>query len=197
MGSLAKVLRWVGKYAWIVALIAGFALFLPDDAARRIPLYALAHAYPEVLWAVLAVSAALSAAALLMFVYGKITGWLRDKRAAGKRKELEKQTLGALALKLESLSQDEKMWIKYCLFHDTQRFFAPGGTPVSDALRGKGLVEEGTGHLLNMPFVIPDQIWRYLIEHRDEFLDKNEIDDTRFAATLEKFRKSLGPQYRM
>ncbi len=100
----------------------------------------------------------------------------------------------ALRLTLESLDPDELMWIKYALYRKTQTLYADFENRTVQALRKKGLIEEGSGHLLNLPFRIPDAAWRYLTDHEAEFLPESEVAEKRFAAKAEHFRKSLGPR---
>lgn len=194
MGPLSKILTLTGRYAFFVFVAASIVLFAPDEAASRTGLYGFRYAYGSALWAVFALSGAATLGMLLHYLSRKaLAPVLATRRDRKMREALKKETLGALALKLEGLGADEKMWIKYCLFHNTPLLSAQGGNRTADALNAKGLVEEGTGHFLDLPFVIPDEIWRYLVEHKDEFLDENELNDIRFIGTLENFRKSLGP----
>lgn len=110
------------------------------------------------------------------------------------RKRPEHMNLVALAHTLGSLDPDELMWIRYCLHHNTQTLTAACSNRTAQSLYQKGVVEEGSGHVLDLPFPIPDAIWRYLLEHRTEFLPKSYIEDRRFIAKLENFRKALRPR---
>ncbi|OOO03471.1 MAG: hypothetical protein USCGTAYLOR_00267 [Chromatiales bacterium USCg_Taylor] len=49
--------------------------------------------------------------------------------------------------------------------------------------------------MLNLPFHIPDHVWRYLLEHKDEFLSAAEAQNPKFPQTLEAFTKSLYAHY--
>ncbi len=110
------------------------------------------------------------------------------------RKRPEHMNLEALAHTLGSLDPDELMWIRYCLHHNTQTLTAACSNRTAQSLYQKGVVEEGSGHVLDLPFPIPDAIWRYMLEHRTEFLPKAYIEDRRFLAKLENFRKALRPR---
>ncbi len=111
------------------------------------------------------------------------------------RKQPEYSNLEALAHTLGSLHPDELMWIRYCLHFNTQTLTATCSNRTAQSLYQKGLVEEGSGHVLDLPFPIPDAIWRYLVEHRTEFLPKACLEDKRFVAKLENFRKALRPRH--
>lgn len=110
------------------------------------------------------------------------------------RKPAEYTNLGALAHTLGSLDPDELMWIRYCLHYNTQTLSAVCSNRTAQSLYRKGIVEEGSGHLLDFPFHIPDSIWRYLLEHRIEFLPASHLQDRRFIAKLDNFRKALRPR---
>ncbi len=110
------------------------------------------------------------------------------------RRRQDTPDLAALALTLGSLAPDEMMWIKYCLFHNIQTLTAVFSNPTAQSLYRKGLVEEGSGHILELPFHIPDSVWHYLVEHKGDFLPDAEVNHKRFLGKLENFRKALRPR---
>jgi len=122
-------------------------------------------------------------------------GWLKERRDSRIRAKKAGEFREALALRLRSLDENERLWIKYCLFHNTQMLSAQMGNRTAQSLDHKGIVEQGAGHMLDLPFHIPDQVWRYLLEYRDEFLPEDERSDRRFVATLDSFRQSLWADY--
>ncbi len=103
-------------------------------------------------------------------------------------------SLETLALMLGNLAPDELMWIRYCLHHNTQVLSAVYSNPTAQSLYRKGLIEEGSGHILELPFRIPDPVWHYLVEHKSEFLPDSEVNHKRFASKLENFRQALRPR---
>jgi hypothetical protein len=218
MDALAKVLEFVGKYAWAVCITVAFLLLIPDDAARQIGVTELRSAFKGPLWIILVLTLVLALGALLQYVDRRlIEGWLKARRearakaeeqlretqvqAAAERKRAEDQASAkreefeALVLRLSSLDLNERMWLKYCLFHNVQTLSAERGNRTAQSLCHKGIVEEGTGNILDLPFHIPDRVWKYLIERKDDFLPEVERSDKRFPGALEAFRKSLWANY--
>ena len=91
------------------------------------------------------------------------------------------------------------MWIKCCLFYNVQTLSAAATNPTANSLQDKGIVNKGTGHVegstgqpLNSAFHLPDQVWKYLLEHKDEFLPVHQRTKA-FHEQLLAFRRSLGP----
>jgi hypothetical protein len=191
MNALAKILELTGKYAWVVFLATCAVLFMPDDMARQTGIYEFRQMAGGALRVIMAFTAIVS----LAFLLNKkaITGWLKKLRDRAQRELQEKKDLHALVAKLGSLDSDERMWIKYCLYHNTQTLSADCRNQIAQSLHRKAIVEEGTGHILALPFAIPDRLWRYLLKHQDEFMSAAEVNDERFLVALENFRKSLGP----
>jgi len=196
MDALTKALKLSAQHAWVVFVVACLIVAAPDEIAGKIGVFTLREQISGVLWALMALSVLVSLRPvvdwLAKFDFRKALHRLKKKP----RNEQERERLALLALKLKSLGPDEKVWIKYCLYHNTPSLSAPGSHRTADVLNSKGLVEAGTGHYLALPFLIPEPIWHYLLQHKGEFLDENEMHDARFAETLENFRKSLEPVVR-
>ncbi|MGC1174090.1 super-infection exclusion protein B [Polaromonas sp.] len=218
MESLAKILEFVGKYAWAVCVTAAFLLFIPDDAARQIGVAELRTTFKGALWIVLVLTLVVAIGAILQYIDHRLfDGWLKNRRearakaeerqreaeaqAAVERKKVEerenaqREAIESLALRLHSLDLNEQMWVKYCLFHNVQTLSAERGNRTAQSLHHKGIIKEGSGHMLDLPFHMPDRVWKYLIEHKDEFLPEAERADTRFPGALANFRKSLWANY--
>lgn len=207
MEAFSKVLEFVGKYAWAVCVTILFVLFIPDDAAKQIGISELRSVYKGPLWIVLVLTFVLALGSAFQYIDRRlIEGWLKERREARKRAEKEQQNLlrrkesercavEAVVLRLSSLNSDEQMWIKYCLFHNVQTLSAERGNRTAQSLRYKGIVEEGSGYLLDLPFHIPDKVWGYLLDHKNDFLSDAELGDPQFLIILDQFRKSLWPIY--
>ena len=214
MESFAKVLEFLGKYAWAVCVTICFLLFLPDDAAQQIGVAELRTSFKGPLWIALILTTVLAIGSLLQYLDRRvIDGWFKSRREAKTKAEQQRQdaeaqavaerrksderaavqraAFDALVLRLQSLDLNERMWIKYCLFHNVQTISAERGNRTARSLDHKGIVEEGSGHVLDLPFHIPDRVWMHLLEHKDEFLPEAERTDKRFPVALENFRKSL------
>jgi hypothetical protein len=100
-------------------------------------------------------------------------------------------------LRLNSLNDRELLWIKYCLFHNEQTLSAKLDDVTAQSLVNKGIVSQGSGSMLNLPFHIPDDVWAYLQLHEHLFLSEEEANDPKFGKLLESFRKSLYPSHWM
>ena len=218
MESFAKVLEFVGKYAWAVCITTAFLLFIPDDAARQIGVEELRSAFRGPLWIAFVLTFVLAIGAALQYIDRRvIDGWLKDRRevrakaeqrqreaearADAERKKVEerqnaeREALDSLAFRLRGLDLNEQMWLKYCLFHNVQTLSAERSNRTAQSLRHKGIIDEGPGHILDLPFHFPDRVWKYLIEHRSEFLPEGERSDERFPGALDSFRESLWANY--
>ena len=138
MESLAKILEFIGKYAWAVFLTVAFVLFTPADWAKEIGIMELRTTAKISLWITLVFTAVLVLSAAFQYFWRCIKSWFnqrKDSRAqelalekevnqkheeAERQREheaaAEKQALEVIKLRLQSLYQYECMWIKYCLF---------------------------------------------------------------------------------
>ena len=188
MEEFSKILEFIGKYAWAVFFTTCFLLFVPDDAATQIGLLELRKSFRGILWIVLVFTFVLSLGTAFQYLHKEIIeGYLKQHHNRKKQKE----QIEMLALRLNSLNLNEKMWIKYCLFHNTQTLSAEQINVTAQSLSHKGIVVANSGSILDLPFHIPDHVWLYMLEHKDELLPKEERDDQRFPEALKNFRKSL------
>lgn len=192
MESLAKVLDFVGKYSWAVLVVVGFVLFIPSDAARQIGLDTLRSTYKGPLWILLVLSATVWLGAVFRYFDKKLfDNWLTHRAEEKRQEKNHAQFLQNLGLRLNSLDPYELMWIKYCLYHNVQSLAAQLSNSTAQSLNNKGIVKRGSGSILGLPFHIPDDVWRYLLEHARDFLSDEERLDPMLAHQLERFRKSL------
>ncbi len=200
MEALSKILDFVGKYAWVGFFTAGFVLFTPDNAARQIGILDLRNTYKGICWIVLVLTFALWMVAAFRYISRRIFDeWLTRRRQARELEEARRKIRESLALRLRSLDPREQMWIKCCLFYNVQTLSAAATDPTASSLHDKGIVEKGTGHaergtghILNLAFHLPDQVWQYLLEHKEEFLPVHQRTKA-FHEELLAFRRSLGP----
>lgn len=218
MEALAKILDFTGKYAWAVCLTTAFVLFVPPDAAKDIGILELRTTFKGPLWIALVLTAVIAIGAAIQYFDKRIVeDWLKQRlesraqafaserearekheaavRQREQREEADRVAAEALTLRLRSLDLNESMWIKYCLFHNVQTLSAERGNRTAQSLCHKGIVEEGSGHILDLPFHFPDTVWQHLLLHKEEFLPESERSDNRFPGALENFRKSLWANY--
>ena len=189
--SIDKILDFLGKYSWAVVVLAAFVLFLPDDASQQIGLLELRNSYKGYWWLGLVLSGAIWMKSVFSYLDKRLFEvFLAERTRKKKRESTEFELLKSLELRLRSLDREEVYWIMYCLFNNVQTLSAEMTNGTANSLLYKGIVTRGSGHALSLPFHIPDVVWRYLLDHRDEFVP-TDIEESRLKAELEKFRKSL------
>ncbi len=192
MDALAKALERIVKYAWGVFAAACVVLFLPDGTARDIGLYDFRLNANDFLWTLVALAAAFALAPVLADArQNAIVQWLKGWQDRKMRRAYRRKRREALALALSGLNAGERMWIKYCLYHNTRTLTAECNHPIAQELYRKGIIEEGSGHILDLPFHIPTDVWHYLLAHKRDFIAEHDMRDESLRALLETFRKSL------
>ena len=196
--TLSKVLEAVAKDAWAVFVMAAFVLFVPDDAAKQLGIDGIKAEYKGYFWLTLVFTGALMLGAVFSYINKKVLDeWLGEKRSENRRSAKKAEQLNAIALRLNSLNDRELLWVKYCLFHNVQTLSAKMDDVTAQSLLNKGILSQGSGSMLNLPFHIPDEVWAYLQESHFLFLSEEEATDPRFEKYLESFRKSLYPSHWM
>ena len=188
MDFFGRILDFITKYSWAAFIVAGFVLFIPNDAAQQIGLTDIRNTYKGYWWIALVLAGSLWSTAVFKYFDKIIRAWIEAKRKGREVLENKRAKKEALETRLSSLGPDEKMWIKYCLYHNTQTLSAQRADTVAQSLTFKGILIEGSGHLLDLPFHIPDDVWRYLKENEEIFLSKQERRNPSFADELAKFR---------
>ena len=198
MESLSKILESAAKYAWAVFVVASFVLFVPDDGSKQLGLEQIKAGYKGYLWLVLVFTGTLSVGAVFSYLDTKVfDGWLEHRRAENQRKKKRLERISAIALRLNSLDDRELLWIKYCLIHKVQSLSARMDDVTAQSLVNKGILSQGSGSMLNLPFHIPDEIWSYLQENYSAFLSEKEVNDPKLTELLDGFRRSLYPGHWM
>lgn len=196
--ALTKVLETAAKYAWAIFVMAAFVLFVPDDAAKQLGIDAIKGQYKGYFWLTLVFTGTLTLGAVFSYLDKRVLdGWLEERRAEKKRSAKRAERQNAIVLRLNSLNEQERLWIKYCLFNNVQTLSAKMDDVTAQSLLNKGILSQGSGSMLNLPFHISDEVWAYLQDNHLLFLSKEEIDDPRFEKHLESFRKSLYPGHWM
>ena len=194
--SIGKAFEFVGKYSWAIAIVAAFVLFIPEDAARQIGVLDFRTGYKGAWWLVLVLSFAVFLGAAFQYLDRRIfDGWFKTRADRKAKDEKTRQFMEALPLRLNSLDDREREWLRFCLINNIQSLSTQQANRVAQSLVAKGILTEGSGHIMDLPFHIPDRVWRYLLDHREDFVVAGEETDPRVKAKLEQFRKSLHPHY--
>lgn len=178
----------VGKFSSAFVIFTGVVLFAPEEAAKAMAIDAFRSDNSTVLWLVflLSLSMLLSYAGKELWSWGHplISNWW------AKRKRLN-----VLLLRLDSLSDREKLWITCCLYANRQTMNAPITAQPPSALMSKSLLIAGDGHAMDMSFTIPDDIWKHLQTVKSNYIP-NELSDRdrkQLEAELQSYRRSLHP----
>jgi hypothetical protein len=189
MDWLGKVLDFVATYSWAVLVVTAFVLFVPDDAAKQIGVLEIRESSKGVWWIVLVLSGAIWAGSIFRYFDKKLSTLLERQGKEKAKREKEEARKATTRSRLQSLDEREMLWIKYCLYHNTQSLSAQRGDRVAQSLTYKGILVEGSGHILDLPFHIPDDVWEYLKANEEQFLTQQERQRRGFVQELEQFRE--------
>jgi hypothetical protein len=177
-------------------VLAAFVLFVPEDAAKKLGIDRIKTEYKGYFWLTFVFTSTLTLSAVFSYFNKKVLdGWLEERLSEKRRNAMKAYRLNAIALRLNSLDDREFLWIKYCLYYNFQTLSAKQDDVTAQSLLNKGILSQGSGSILNLPFHVPDDVWIYLQENKFHFLSKEEDNDPRFKKYLEDFRKSLYPSH--
>ena len=93
--------------------------------------------------------------------------------------------------RLSALNSSEKEWIQYCLLENVQTIAAPLVSRTANSLFNKGIVSQGSGDSLSLPYHIEDFVWEYLKAHKKDFLPRSITDDSKKVQDLLAFPEKL------
>lgn len=186
--TAGKVLDFIAKKSWATFFLALFVLFSPDRIAGKIGISDLRETYKGFWGVLLILSGVLLAGVISSSVYRYYVKWkkkVNDLETAEKQKE---EKLIAISSRLDSLSDEEKLWIQYCLYYNTQTFSAQQVDTVAQSLTYKRILNQGSGSILDLPFHIPDYIWLYLKDNESIYLPDELRNNPKFPQVLKAFR---------
>ena len=115
---------------------------------------------------------------------------MRRTERAQIRTEAEKTALA----RIEYLSENELRYLANALRENSQSFYTYVHSPPVTTLMEKRLVQTfgGTHHQDHYPYTIPDYVWRYLLDHKEEILER---DNANQAAAEERKRRERRRPY--
>lgn len=178
--AISKILDAIAKYAWGVLIVCLLVVILPDKATSAMGLQNIKSVYLGYWWLGLIFSAAIWGGSLI----NRSASWIRNYLNYRERKSV-------VLKRLYSLDDDEHCWISYCLLNDTQSLTANQTNQTANSLLNKGIVTQGTGSILCLPYHICDFVWIYLKKHKDEFLPPEMLKDAKVIINLGRFAKNL------
>lgn len=198
----STLLGFAERHAWIAAFAIAFVLLVPEEAAVQLGIKAIREAHQGYLWIAFLVAALLTVAGIAKYVDRRVGGWLsrrqmeREDAARRVREEREEAAKRAkiqetLKLRLSSLNDHERGIVMLCLYRRSQSFTATVTHPGGESLCNKDLAARGSGSILNMPYHFTDDTWRYLLEHRNDFLTEEEARDPTVQRRLAQIEENL------
>ena len=131
-------------------------------------------------WIGLIFSAAIWAGSL----FSRISVWFSECRGRRAAKS-------TIIKRIDTLDRGERRWIAYFLLHNVQTLSATEINQTANSLLNKGIVTQGAGSRLSLPFHRRDFVWEHLQKHREEFLPREVCEDREKVAILERFAADL------
>ncbi|MBU3713083.1 MAG: hypothetical protein FGM21_15010 [Limnohabitans sp.] len=181
-----------GKFSAAFLLFTATLLFLPAQIIDDHVLQSVRNLYKTELWVGLLFSASLFLSYIgkttSAIVIQKINACINDRNLKKKRKN----NLQRVIDRLKSLDQRELLWIKYCLYKNQQTISCAYTDRTANSLENKGILSQGSGSVLSLPYTVKDEVWAYLKNHQSEYLpEKNQKQQKEFAEELRNFEKSF------
>lgn len=182
------VFSLVGKFSAAFLIFSGLVLFVPESVAKSMVIDIFRAENGTVLWLIFLLSFSMFTSYIGKEIWAAIFPWLQKKVESKRR-------LSLMIERLDSLSEREALWFSYCLYYKRQTMGAPLTAQPPSALRAKGLIVAGEGHPLEIPFTIPDGLWKYLQTIKIRFLPdfKNDRERQAYERKLSEYCRSLQP----
>jgi hypothetical protein len=178
--AISKILEAAAKYAWGVFVVCLFVILLPSSASDAMGLKTIKANYLGFWWIGLIFSAAIWGGSL----FSRISAWFSECRGRRAAKS-------TVIKRLYTLDPGEYRWIAYCLLHNVQTLSATAINQTANSLLNKGIVTQGSGSMLSLPFHMRDFVWEHLQNHTEEFLPREVREDADKIAILERFAADL------
>ena len=183
----------VSKSAIGLLLFSGALLFSPQSFLSFISVDSLSNQYKSQVGILFLLSLSTVLGELFKTIYKYVQArWKINEQKAQKLRK-KKEYLELVKSRLKSLSISEKKWIQYCLHHNQQTLIARAADSTGNSLANKLLIASAEGSPMAMPFTFTDEVWQYLVDHKDDYLPK--LDDRNrkdFEAEMRGFRSSQG-----
>ncbi len=171
--AISTILEAVAKYAWGVFFVCLFVILLPTDTSKSLGLEKIKLDYLGFCWLGLIFSATIC-----------VSNWFSEIRGKARQKAV-------IIKRLRTLDLSEYKWIAYCLFHNVQTLSATAINQTANSLLNKGIITQGSGNILSLPFHIRDFVWEYLRDHKEDFLPREVRDNPETMLKLKAFADSL------
>ncbi len=177
--ALAKIAEMFTKYAWGVFVACLIVILLPDGLGVSMGLKTIKGDYLGFWWIALFFSGAI----WVKSVFLRVSAWFLQTRK-------DRRAKSNIIRSLYFLDYQEQMWLRCCIYKNTQTLCATNMHQTANSLQNKGIVTRGSGSILGLPFHITDFVWEYLQDHREEFLPI-EIHAAHGEQELRRFMENL------
>jgi hypothetical protein len=161
-------------------VLSALVVMLPDSAISKMGLLEIRDNYLGGWWLLLIFSTAI----WIVLPLSKIKDWW------GKRCMI-KARFDKLQSRMQNLDGPEREWLRYCLYFNVQTATALRTNPVPQSLVNKGILIEGSGQILNLPFHINDDAWLVTQANMFEFISAEEMESDATADELNQFMREM------
>jgi hypothetical protein len=209
--GVLKTVEAAKRFAFGLALLAAFMLFLPDGFYQSAQLTSYRESYKGVWWIVLVLCGGFSVEEYARLFVGRYIAErdrkrqrreaqedrdrvMREAEEAHQRQQQEEEEarrvrMETVKTRCSSLSAGEREIIAYCLLENRQSITIPISNPAIGQLVHKELISHGGGRPTGAIFRFPDDAWECLKSQSDEFLPPD-----RTSEWVERLRRSISAQ---
>jgi hypothetical protein len=191
-------LNFLAKFAWPTFAVCSFVLFAPLDFLTQAGMIEVRNHNRPLLWIALIFTGTICLTAIAksvwkgLIVRGAI--WLADNRQKSKASADRTQAIERI---LSSLNDAESMWISCCVYFGEQTLVTQLDNPTAQSLVAKGILQQGGGSVLRLPFHLRSDVWDMLEATRDTWFHPDEATDPELKQRLLAFKRQLAdPLYR-
>jgi hypothetical protein len=171
IGDWLKILELKPRHIFGALLFLGILIFVPKNLAEKLGIFAFRQT----------IDLYLGVAFIGLFCL-----WLVQIYPILQNKFLTKHYQKAILGKLETLSQDEWLLLTYCLEKHQQTVSLEFTDRDATALATKGLLKRPSGSfdVLAWPFMVPDYVWKELLNQRESFVSRYTFEPGQFEYLL-------------
>jgi hypothetical protein len=119
----------------------------------------------------------------------------RDMRRSEQKQDVERRKEAVIA-RIDHLSSQELRYLARCLSNNSTTFNTYVHSPAATTLASKGLTYTpgGAHHQDHYPFIVNDFVWAYLLEHREQIIEKDRAN-REVEEEAERNRNRRGRRY--
>ncbi len=186
MEILTKIFEVVtNKISLPVAILVAILLFNPLNIIYKFELEDFVSSNKSILWIIFLF-------AIILYLYEKSIKLLKLIHEKISKKYLASKSLKIITKNLDGLSDLEKAWIYYCLRENIRTIIATSINSIAVSLEGKGIISRPYGqyNILNTPFTIGNNVWKYLKKNKDIYCSDKKLNDITYNSYVDKIVKN-------